>query len=117
MTPPTAIKVSRTQLLKKIESGELKLQTFQELRTQTAAEGEESVLLGRIKAIIAQVLEKDVAEVGADDHIFYDLGGTSIQYLSILSALSVEFGVRAYEEGDSYRYTAREICEFIERYL
>ena len=117
MTPPTAIKVSRTQLLKKIESGELKLQTFQELRTQTAATGEESLLLGRIKAIIAQVLEKEAEEVGADDHIFYDLGGTSIQYFSILSALSVEFGVRAYDEGDSYRYTAREICEFVERYL
>lgn len=50
-------------------------------------------------------------------HIFYDLGATSIQYFSILSALAEAFSVTDYDSGDTYRYTPNEICQYLESKL
>ena len=56
---------------------------------------------------------KEIEEqtVDAHSHIFYDLGATSIQYFSILTALAEAFSITDYSSGDTYRYTPKEICE------
>lgn len=113
----SAIKVSRAQLIKKIENGEVELTTFSQYAVQQTADGFESPLLQEVRKIIAQVLELDEGEVTAQSHIFHDLGATSIQYFSILTALAQHFSVSDYENSDTYCYTPKEICEYIERKL
>lgn len=117
LAPPTAVKVSRAQLLEKIKNGQVKLTSFQEFRAEDASGEEGSALLRQVCKIIAGVLEIDESTVGAESHIFYDLGATSIQYFSIVSALAEEFSITEYNSGETYRYTPKEICEYIERKL
>lgn len=116
LSPPTAIKVSRTQLLRKIEGEQVKLTPFASLQL-TGDEGQDTPLLGRIKEMIAQELQCDVTTIGMDSHIFYDLGATSLQYFAIISAISAEFGLTQYENGEIYCYTPKELCAYIERNL
>ena len=116
LAPPTAVKVSRAQLLKKIEAGQVKLTSFAEYIT-AQAESEDSPLMEEVKKIIASVLDIPVESVESTSHIFFDLGGTSIQYFSILTALSEHFGITGYDKTDKYCYTPKEICQYIERRL
>lgn len=118
LAPPTAVKVGRKQLLRKIAQGEVRLTAFADMVATGERPGEEdSPLLAQVKQIIAKVLGVEVAAVKSDSHIFFDLGGTSIQYFSILTALSEAFSIQSYEDTDKYRYTAKDIADYIERHL
>lgn len=118
IAPPTAIKVGRKQLTGKIDSGEVKLISFSDIKASANEQQEtDSLLMLQIKEIIAKVLDINVAEINGSSHIFYDLGATSIQYFSILTALSEKFSIDSYNDGEKYRYTVKEICEYIERHL
>ena len=114
LCPPTAIKVSRTQLIRKIENGEINLTTFADKKAQTSG-GEQSHLAQKVKEIVAEVL--GIANDGIDytSHIFYDLGATSIQYFSIITRLSEEFSITDYKASDKYCYTIKDICEYLEK--
>ena len=117
LAPPTAVKVSRAQLQKKIENGQVTLTRFRDYQKEAGDRDESSLLLQQVCGIIAQVLETDEQAVDAHSHIFYDLGATSIQYFSILTALAEAFSITDYNSGDTYRYTPKEICEYIESKL
>ena len=117
MMPANAVKVSRAQLKKKIEAGAVKLTAFSDLQVSTETQEDTSPLMQEVCRIVAQVLETEPEKVLPDTHIFFDLGATSIQYFSILTALAERFSITEYEKGDSYRYTPREICRYLERYL
>ncbi len=116
LAPPTAVKVSRSQLLKKIADGQVRLTNLSDAVEQTG-EAFASALLEDVTAIIARELDLEPEKVGVDSHIFHDLGGSSIQYFSIITALSEKFGVTDYNKDDKFCYTPREICEYLERYL
>jgi len=116
LCPPTAIKVSRTQLKRKIELGEVKLTPFGEIKVVKYENGN-SPLMEKVKEIIAEVLDVKAETIKPTDHIFYDLEGSSIQYFSILSKLSESFEITNYSDNDKYCYTVTDICEYIERHL
>ena len=115
IAPPTAVKVSRLQLLKKIESGQVTLTAFRDMQVATAEEGEESPLQQKVRSVIVKVLGVEETAVTMDAHLFYDLGATSIQYFTLLSALAEEFGITGYDKNDQYCYTLRDISQYIER--
>jgi long-subunit acyl-CoA synthetase (AMP-forming)/acyl carrier protein len=114
LCPPTAIKISRTQLTRKIENGEVNLTTFADKKAQTMG-GEQSPLAQKVKEIVADVLGVNIDTVDYTSHIFYDLGATSIQYFSIITRLSEEFSITDYKAGDKYCYTVKDICEYLEK--
>ena len=117
IAPPTAVKVSRAQLVKKIAEGQVKLTPFGQFDSQQSTEDGKSPLLRQVIEIIAKVLEADEEKITENTHIFYDLGATSIQYFSILAALAEHFSVTEYSSTDTYCYTPKDICEYIERKL
>ena len=117
IAPPTAVKVSRKQLLKKIEAGQVRLVKIQQFRQEEASADGQTALMRQVCAVIARTLELKGEEITPDSHIFYDLGATSIQYFSILVALAEEFSVSEFNSGETYCYTPRELCENIERNL
>ncbi len=114
LCPPTAIKVSRAQLAKKIAEGQVKLIPFGDMKA-AGAEGACSPFAESVRQIIAQVLSMPADQVEDDQHIFYDLGATSIQYFDILTRLAETYGTVDYKSNDQYCYTLREICEFLEK--
>lgn len=114
LCPPNAIKVSRTQLTKKIENGEVKLTEFADMKA-AALGGEESPLTDAVKDIVASVLGIKAEDLSSSSHIFYDLGATSIQYFSILTHISEKFSITDYQKTDAFCYTVKEICEYIEK--
>ena len=111
----TAIKVSRKYLQKAIEDGRVELLPFIK-DNDIMQSNTDSPIQKKVAEIIADVLSVSPDEIGADAHILLDLGASSLQYFSILSALAAEFGISA-KEGESYSYTVREISAYIERYI
>ena len=114
LAPPAAVKVSRAQLAAKIADGQVKLTSFGQFHPEENGEDSVSPLLQQVCKIVAQVLETEETAVHGDSHIFYDLGATSIQYFSILTAIAQTFSITDYDSSDTYRYTPKEICEYIE---
>ena len=116
LMPPSAIKVSRKQLQTKISAGEVKLHSFAE---GLAAKEEEDVspLLEKVMELVAKSLDLEKEAVTPDAHFMFDLGGSSLQYFSLLSLLAEEFSLTAESSQDKYCYTPREICEYIESRL
>ena len=84
---------------------------------KSADVGENSPLLNEVKSVIASVLNIDAGDITADSHFFFDLGGTSIQYFSLLGALSEKFEITDVSKNEDYCYTPRDICKFLERFL
>ena len=117
MMPANAVKVSRTQLAAKIADGRVKLVPFTDFVTAPVEDGAVSPLLGEVCRIVAEVLNVEPENVTPTAHIFFDLGATSIQYFSILTALAEAFSLTGYDKGDRYRYTPKEMAEYIERRL
>jgi long-subunit acyl-CoA synthetase (AMP-forming) len=116
LCPPTAIKVSRKQLRKKIAEGDVKLTPFSQMKIEKG-EGGTSPFLPAVRKIVADALGKKEEEIGADSHVFYDLGATSIQYFDILTRLSKEFSVTNYKQTDKYAYTLNEFCAYLEKHV
>lgn len=117
LAPPTAVKVSRAQLEQKIRQEQVRLIPFAQMQGSDVVRDGQSALQRKVRGVIAKVLSVEEAQVTLDAHLFYDLGATSIQYFSILSALAEEFSITNYNKNDSYCYTLRDICQYIERYL
>jgi len=116
LAPPTAVKVSRAQLLKKLSLGEVKLTPFNDMKIAEHSY-ETSPLMLEVKRIIAEVLNISEEEITPLSHLFFDLGATSIEYFSCLSRLSEVFEISNYQKTDKYCYTPKEMCEYIERHL
>lgn len=114
LCPPTAIKISRTQLVRKIQDGTVTLTAFADMKA-TGSTDDDSPLTLTVKRIVAEVLGRDADSFDNTAHLFYDLGATSIQYFSILTKLAEEFSVSDYQKTDKYCYTVKDICEYLEK--
>lgn len=120
IAPPTAVKVGRKYLLRGIEDGTIRLEAAGEMKKRLQAEAEDisqSALFRKIRSIVASELMLEESEIGPDDHLVNDLGASSLDYFSVLTALAEEFSVATPSDKEQYRYTLREFCNYIERYL
>lgn len=116
LSPPTAIKVSRTGVKTKVADGRIKLIPFSDMKT-AGYEDKNSPLMSEVISIIAKVLDTDAEKIETTTHIFYDLGATSIQYFSILTKISETFSLSDFGNTENYCYTPKDLCEFIERHI
>ena len=106
-------KVNRRRISQALERGELRLLT----ELDAAAHRSEDELFCRIRAIFATALNKDEGEIGDDMHFFFDLGGTSLDYLAMVTAVQSEFKVSFPAAADGSLSTVREFCAFIRENL
>ena len=116
----TAIKVSRKYLLRGIENGQIRLISAAQIRKSHDTDeqlGCNPALYAKICGIIARELDLPEEEIGPDDHIIFDLGGSSLQYFAVLDALAGEFSIAPPSDSEEARYTLREICQYIERHV
>ncbi len=100
-----AIKVSRTILDNLINKNKVHLYSFSDF-SKSVEEERDNVnkeVIDRITKIFGEVLNKDPSTIDINANFFFDLGGTSLDYMSLLMKLEQEFemSISLEEEGCS----------------
>ncbi len=113
LVPPTTVKVSRMQLRHKIENGSVTLLSRSDMANVKPVDDDHSPITLAIREVIADVLHIDPETIRDDAHLIFDLGATSMQYFAVLTALAVRFEHVTFDEHDTYRYTLRDMRDFI----
>ena len=102
-------KLNRTRLAKELSEG-----TLTEVVPDMALVGREDDEISRkITAMFSLALSKPEDEIGYDADFFVDLGGSSLDYFSLVAGLRDEFGV-SFTSGDMSRSTVRALHDYIQ---
>lgn len=91
----TAIKVSRSLLHSWIKKGNVELipyASMSNLKNLDLSEIEKGIAED-IKNIIGDILNKNIDDIGLYDHFIFDLGGTSLDYITLLMKLKENYDV------------------------
>ena len=106
-------KVNRRRISEAYARGELRLLT----ELDAAAQHSEDALFCKVRAIFASALGKDESEIGDDMHFFFDLGGSSLDYFAMISAVREEFQISFAGTPEASLSTVRQFCTFIQENL
>lgn len=113
----TAVKVSRSYVLRAISNSDIMLTEYKKdtfvNETNVTYSPE---LLKDITDIVARILDMPAQSIDANANIMLDLGADSMQYFSILTAIAEKFSISS-DEKQATIYTIHEICQYIERHI
>ena len=114
ITSPTAIKVSRKILNKWIESKKVSLIPFSEIKNSISYDeaGLNEEISKRVIKLFSEILMVEEDKIGKKDHFIFDLGGTSLDYFTLLMKINEEFGISIDNTVNSC-YTVFDITKFI----
>ena len=109
-----AIKVSRTVLKAQIARGGVTLRPIGELKTYTDLTDEQLCADTRkgVREVFAETLGIEESAIKDDMHFIFDLGGTSLDYCTVLIKLQNKFGVEFSFDKQSCA-SAREFAQYI----
>ena len=109
-----AIKVSRRYLEKLISENKVQLEEFANFTNLVENKKEElnNEVTNRIKKLFSEILCKDMSEINEDSDFFLDLGGTSLDYMSLLLKIEQEFETKIVLKDKSYS-TVKEFYNYI----
>jgi len=71
----------------------------------------------RVKKVIADVLEKNVSDIGDNANFVNDLGASSIQSIRLIAGFEEEFGIEMDEDKSLQVQTVSGAVTFINSYL
>ncbi len=114
--PEGGIKVSRAELRRRMEDGSIRL-------LEAGAEdgggedGNGSDVKEIIRAMIAEVLSVSAEQVPDDAHFILDLGGSSLDYLTLVSMIDNRFGITLDYEGEGSGYSLNDLARSTEERL
>ena len=109
-----AIKVSRKILDRLLNEGKVKLEDFNTFSSlvETKKEQLNDEIVHRIKMVFSDILNKDINEIGEEDDFFMTLGGTSLDYMTLLIKLEQEFETKITFDKKSFS-TVKEFYDYI----
>ena len=112
---PTAIKVSRSILLKYISDGNVSLKNYSEYKDFLITDDNEMVneLENKIKEIMGKILNINYLDINPNAHFILDLGGSSLDYLTLLVKIKEEYEIELSSEANNSFYTARGLASYI----
>lgn len=110
---PKEIKISRAKLRKQIADGTVRL--FDSLGDvpKTEDHTDESPLKAELRGIFAEILEiapKDVTDTG---HFMNDLGGSSLDYFTLIGKIDETYGVTLEFEMENFTYCLNDFVRII----
>ncbi len=117
LSDETAIKVSRSYLSRAIADGTV---GFVELnaRPDTATEaGEDSEIKRALRALFAQVLSVDESEISDNAHFMTELGGSSLDYFTLISEVNRKFDVSLAYDNNDFGYTLNDFEKLLKELL
>lgn len=98
-----AIKVSRKILDSLISKNKIELMRFSDFTKSVESDSEEvnAEIIDRITKVFAEVLNKDIKNIDVNANFFFDLGGSSLDYMTLLMKLEQEFEINISLEEES----------------
>ena len=108
-----AIKISRTLLLKNIKSGQVDIipfANFLEDNFESSKISEEVV--SQVSKIFSEVLGIDASSITPHQHFIFDLGGTSLDYISLLVKMKSTFDME-FSYSETSLQTVAEFAKYI----
>lgn len=105
-------KINRHRIGRLYSEGKLSIVDINEVD-----EGKEEIpeeLLAEVREIFADSLAKEPEEIDVDAHFFFDLEGTSLDYLTLMSDIKNKYNVILSSEDEDGLVTLRRVCEFIQ---
>ena len=105
------IKISRLKVKKKYIGGQLRM--IDRERVSEHVDAVISELQAEIIACFAEALERDAKGIGADEHFFRDLNGTSLDYFMLLELIKNKYAVEITESAKQSLFTPNEFCEYV----
>lgn len=111
----TAIKVSRSLLKKKIDNKEIELIPYNNFKNFNIIDEKiiKDEIYNEILNIFSNVLNKPKEEITVNDHFIFDLGGSSLEYLTLLIELEKKFEINFNFTNGENCYTVYEIFNYI----
>ena len=115
IAPATAIKVGRSYLLNNYKLGLIKLIPYQELLNQEEdLDNVDLKILNKVIEVMKDVLP-NVSTINPSDHFMINLGGTSLDYITLLVKLKEAFDIDFSFVGEQYCYTPKQFADYIIR--
>ena len=114
--PAGGMKVSRALLRRGLDDGSIRL-IAPDAPAGGHAEDPDSDVKKILREMIAEVLSIDAGQVRDDAHFIHDLGGTSLDYLSLISMIDKRFEVTLDFEGESSNYNLNDLARSVEERL
>ena len=108
---PTDIKISRYKVRKKYLSGQFHI--IDRERISEHIDAVVSELESDVTQIFATALDRSKNDVGVNDHFFRDLGGTSLDYFTLLDIVKNKYAIEITESAKEKLFTVRDFCEYI----
>lgn len=107
------IKISRSKLKRDIANGSVQLfESFKEL--DSSIYDNDSELKKELRGIFASILNVSESEITNTGHFMNDLGGSSLDYFSLISAIDERFDITLSFEGDEAAYSLNEFEKTVE---
>lgn len=107
---PNDFKANRKKIAERYTNGSLS-----DANMPIDIETRSSELTQYVIRVFADILGKNAEEIGPEDHFFFDLGGSSLDYLSAVMNLQNEFHVGFLTNEGNGLSTAKDISSFIEK--
>ncbi|MBE6535040.1 MAG: hypothetical protein E7677_00245 [Ruminococcaceae bacterium] len=116
LIPKNGIKVSRAYLRRAIDEGKISFVDINKEEDRSMAyESAQSELRSALRALFAEALGVSEDEIRDDEHFMTGLGGTSLDYFTLLSLIDKTYGVRLdFESGDDFHYTLNDFLKILE---
>lgn len=105
-------KLNRHRLSRLYKEGKIELIVLDKMN-QVAKEVSPE-LLKEVKAIFAEALSIAEDELGEDAHFFFDLDGSSLDYLSIMADIQKKYEISFHQSDEGNLVTVREFCKYIQ---
>lgn len=116
LTSGESIKVSRAFVRHALASGRIKLFDSIESASHEAGEASEEIF-SAVREVFASVLDRPENEIDPEAHFMNDLGGSSLDYFTLISEIDKRFGITMnFEDGD-FSYTLNDFAEKAEGIL
>ena len=97
---PESIKVSRAKLTKDVSCGRIKLFDIGDILNGNTEESVGTEIGDILKTLFAEALGVDADKITADANFFSDLGGSSLEYFSLIAAINEKFSINIrFDEG------------------
>ena len=103
-------KVNRKKIRNRYINSEL---TIVEVGDDSKNEDIDSELLQKVTNIFASALNVNCIEIKKNAHFFYDLGGSSLEYFTMITGVQNEFNVPFPVIDQNSLATVEQICEYI----
>ncbi len=110
-----SIKVSRAYLKKAIAEGRVILRDFSE-KDNTKAQ-DNSDVRNILRELFAKVLSKDIGEITDTGHFMNDLGGSSLDYFTLVSEIDRRFGITLGFDNEHFGYSIIDFEKIIKELI